>query len=113
MAALTTTVPAPSASGGAVCTPASASASDTLTLAQLQPGGVNLRISTSGTTSNVSVSDSGATPSGNPGTVTPIAMGATEVRYVFISPTQANLGTGLVTITSSSQTGLKYEVTPA
>lgn len=110
MAALTLTVPTTT---GAICTTASASASDTLTQTQLGSAGVNLRISTAGTTSNVSISDGGATPSSNPGTVTPIAMAATEVRYVYISPTQVNLGTGLVTITSSSQTNLKYEVTPA
>jgi hypothetical protein len=110
MAALTVTVPTTT---GAICTTASASASDTLTQAQLLPSGVNLRISTAGTTSNVSISDGGTTPSNNPGTVTAIAMAATEVRYAYISPTQVNLGTGLVTITSSSQTNLKYEVTPA
>jgi hypothetical protein len=110
MAALTLTVPT---GAGAICTPASASASDTVNQTQLGSSGVNLRISTAGTTSNVTISDSGATPSSNPGTVTPIAMGATEVRYAYISPSQANLGTGLVTITSSSQTNLKYEVVPA
>lgn len=110
MAALALTVPT---TAGAICTTASASASDTITQTQLGTAGVNLRISTAGTTSNVSISDSGATPSSNPGTVTPIAMGATEVRYAYISPTQVNLGTGLVTITSTSQTNLKYEVVPA
>jgi hypothetical protein len=110
MAALTLTVPTTT---GAVCTTASASPSDTITQTQLGTAGCNLRISTAGTASNVSISDGGATPSSNPGTVTPIAMGATEVRYAFISPSQANIGTGLVTITSTSQTLLKYEVTPA
>lgn len=110
MAALTLTVPTTT---GAICATASASASDTITNVQLGTAGCNLRISTAGTTSNVSISDAGVTPSNNAGTVVPIAMAATEVRYAYISPTQANLGTGLVTITSSSQTNLKYEVTPA
>lgn len=109
MAALNLTVPT---AAGAICTPNSASASDTLTQAQIGAG-VNLRISTAGTTSNVSISDAGLTPSGNAGTIVAIAMAATQVRYAFIGPTQANLGTGLVTITSTSQTNLIYEVTPA
>jgi hypothetical protein len=110
MAALTLTVPTTT---GAICTTASASASDTLTQTQLGSAGCNLRISTAGTISNVSISDGGTTPSNNPGTVTAIAMAATQVRYAYISPSQVNLGTGLVTITSSSQTALTYEVTPA
>jgi hypothetical protein len=98
---------------GTIVTPNAASASDTITQAQLGTRGVNLRIATAGTTSNISITDAGTTPSGNPGTITPIAMAATQVRYVYISPTQVNLGTGFVTVTSSSQTALTYEVIPA
>lgn len=110
MAALSLTVPT---GPGAIATPASASASDTLSQAVIGANGVNLRIQTAGTSSNVTISDGGATPASNPATVTAIAMAATQVRYAYISPAQVNLGTGLVTITSSSQTNLTYEVTPS
>lgn len=110
MAALSLTVPT---TPGAICTPNTASASDTLTQTQVGAG-VNVRIATSGTPSNVTISDASLTPgASNPATLTAIAMSATQVRYAFISPAQVNLGTGLVTITSSSQTGLTYEVVPA
>lgn len=98
---------------GTVVTPANASASDTIAQAVLGASGVNLRIATSGTTSNVSISDASLTPGGsNAATITPIAMSATQVRVVFISPAQCAPG-GNVTITSTSQTGLTYEVYPA
>jgi hypothetical protein len=110
MAALILAVPT---AAGAVVTAASASASDTLTQTQLGTQGVILRASTSGTASNVTVSDGGATPASNPASLTAVALGATATAAIYISPSQVNLGTGLVTITSSSQTGLKYEVFPA
>ena len=110
MAALTMSVPT---AAGTVVTSNAATASDTITQAQLGTQGVNIRIATSGTTSNVTISDSGTTPASNPAQVSAIAMGATQVRIAYISPAQVNLSTGLVTITSSSQTGLTYEVYPA
>lgn len=98
---------------GTVVTPAAASASDTISQAQLGTAGVNLRIATAGTTSNVSISDASLTPGGsNAATITAIAMAATQVRIVYISPQQCAPG-GNVTITSSSQTNLTYEVYPA
>jgi hypothetical protein len=110
MAALTMTVPT---GPGVTVTSNAASASDTLTQAQLGTQGVNLRIATSGTPSSVTVSDGNFTPASNPATLTAVTMGATAVKVVYISPTQVNLGTSLVTITSTSQTGLTYEVYPA
>ena len=110
MAALNLTVASPP---GAIATPNNASASDTLTQAQVGATGINLRIQTTGTGSNVTISDGGATPVSNPGTPSAIVMAATQVRYAYISPAQVNLGTGLVTITSTSQTGLTYEATQA
>jgi hypothetical protein len=77
------------------------------------PPGSTCASQTTGTTSERHDLRRRRYPVEQPGTVTPIAMGATADRYAYISPTQVNLGTGLVTITSSSQTNLKYEVTPA
>lgn len=111
MAALT--LQTPTGPGGAVVTANAASASDTITQAQLGTAGVLLRIATSGTLSNVTISDSGTTPANNPATVTAVALSATQIKVVYIAPSQVNLGTGVVTITSSSQTGLTYEVYPA
>jgi hypothetical protein len=110
MAALTLFNPT---TAGTIVTAAAASASDTISQAQLGTSGVNLRIATAGTTSNVTISDASLTPgASNPATTTPIAMAATQIRVVYISPAQCAPG-GTVTITSSSQTALTYEVYPA
>jgi hypothetical protein len=110
MAALTLFSPT---TAGTIVTPAAASASDTISQAQLGTQGVNLRIATAGTTSNVTISDASVTSgAGWPATVTAIAMAATQVRVAYISPAQCAPG-GNVTITSSSQTNLTYEVYPA
>jgi hypothetical protein len=110
MAALTLFNPT---TAGTIVTAAAASASDTISQAQLGTSGVNLRIATAGTTSNVTISDASLTPgASNPATTTPIAMAATQIRVVYISPAQCAPG-GNVTITSSSQTALTYEVYPA
>src|SRR5262245_40442832 len=111
MAALTLT--APTGPAPATVTPNSASASDTITQAQLGTAGVILRIQTTGTASNVTVSDSSTTAANNPATVTAIPMPATGIRALYINPKQYTPATGQVTITSTSQTGLTYEVYPA
>lgn len=110
MAALVMSTPT---AAGTIVTSNAASASDTISSTQLGTQGCNVRVQTTGTLSNVTFSDGGLTPASNPATVTAVAMGATQVRIVYVSPAQVNLGTGLVTITSSSQTGLTYEVYPA
>ena len=110
MAALTLNTPT---RPGAVVTPAAASASDTISRTVLGERGANLRIATAGTASNVTVSDSGTTPAGNPATVSAVAMGATQVKTVFVSPKQVDSSTGLVTITNTSTVALTYEVYPA
>lgn len=111
MAALTMTVP--QGPTPATVTRNAATASDTITQTQVGATGCVLRIETTGTVSNVTVSDAGTSGANNPATVTAIAMPATGQRLLFVSPTQVNLATGLVTITSSSQTGLFYEVYPS
>jgi hypothetical protein len=110
MAALTLFNPT---TAGTIVAPAAATASDTIAQAVLGVRGVNLRIATAGTTSNVTISDASLTPgASNPATTSAIAMAATQVRVVYISPAQCAAG-GNVTITSSSQTNLTYEVYPA
>jgi hypothetical protein len=108
VAALTMTVP--TGPTPATVTRNAASASDTISRLQLGANGVTLRIETTGTASNVTVSDAGLTSAGNAATPAAIAMPATGQRALHIAPSQADLGTGLVTVTSSSQTGLYYEV---
>lgn len=110
MAALTLTVPAPGT--GTVVTPLTPTASDTISLAILGDAGCNLRIQTAGTGSNITISDAGSTPAGSATTATAITQSATQVRTVYISPKRAD-SSGLVTITSSSQATMTYELYPA
>lgn len=107
MAALT---PQSVVTTGTTPVPITPTASDTIAGATSGPAGWNLRVITTGTASNISVLDPGFTPQSNPGTVTPLAAPATGVRMVFIPKQAASLASGNVTITSSSQTGLTYEL---
>jgi hypothetical protein len=91
-------------------TPITPTASDTIARTQFGPNGCVLRVITTGTASNISISDPGTTPSSNPGTVTPLAAPATGVRMLPIPLAAINPATDLATITSSSQTGLTYEL---
>jgi hypothetical protein len=84
-------------------------ASDTIPGSTAGPNGWFLRVITTGTASNISVLDPGATAISNPGTVTPLAAPATGVRMLLISRGAVN-GAGFVTITSSSQAGMTYEL---
>jgi hypothetical protein len=86
------------------------SASDTIAVATSGPVGWILRVITTGTLSNISVADPGFTPSSNPGTVTPLAAPATGVRMLLIPRQAASPSTGNVTVTSSSQAGMTYEL---
>ncbi|HTI26185.1 MAG TPA: hypothetical protein VL652_34670 [Kutzneria sp.] len=110
MAALTMSVPT---AGGTAVTVNNASASDTITQAQLGTQGCILLVRTAGTINTITISDGGATPAGNPASVSGVATVATGVKAFQISPSQVNLGTGLVTITSTPTTALTYEVYPA
>lgn len=91
----------------AVLTP---TASDTIARSQFGPNGCVLRVITAGTISNISILDPGTTPSSNPGTVTALAAPATGVRMLPIPLSAINPATDLATVTSSSQTGLTYEL---
>lgn len=91
-------------------TPITAALTDTIAGSSFGQQGVAVRIITSGTTTNVSVSDPGLTSSGNPGTVTPLAMPATGARMLLIPRSAINPSTGLATLTFSSITGVTYEL---
>jgi hypothetical protein len=104
---------APASGTGTVVTATTPTASDTISITLLGEAGCNLRIQTAGTGSNITISDAGVTPSGNATTATAITQGATQIRSVYISPKRADLTTGLVTITSSSQATMTYELYPA
>lgn len=86
-------------------------ASDTIAEASFGVNGVYMRVITTGTTTNVAVQDPGATPSGNPGTVTAVAAPATGVRMILIPRSAINPATGLATVTfSGALTGVTYEL---
>lgn len=101
-----------SISAGAFTTPApiTAALTDTVAGSSFGQQGVAVRVITSGTTTNVSVSDPGVTPSGNPADVTPLAMPATGVRMLLIPLSAINRTTGVATLTFSSITGVTYEL---
>jgi hypothetical protein len=87
------------------------SASDTIAASSFGVNGVYMRVITTGTSTNVSVLDPGATPSGNPGTVTAVAAPATGVRMVLIPNSAVNSSTGVATVTfSGALTGVTYEL---
>lgn len=110
MAALTLITPVGT---GTTVTATTPTASDTISTAVLGDQGCNLRVQTTGTLSNLTISDAGLTPAGSATTASAIAMSATQIKSIFISPKRADLTTGLVTITSSSQAGMSYELYPA
>jgi hypothetical protein len=110
MAALTMTTPV---STGAAVTINTGTASDTITATQLGTQGCNLIAITAGTINTITISDAGVTPANNPATVTGVATVATGQKVFYISPSQVNVGTGLVTITAAPATSLTYVLVPA
>ena len=107
MAALTSQSIVSTGTTPSVITP---SASDTIASGQFGSNGLALRVITTGTAANIAVLDPGRTPFGNPGTVTALAAPATGVRMVLIPLAAIDPATGAATVTSSSQTGLTYEL---
>lgn len=92
-------------------TPAAGSpGSDTIAASQFGPNGCVLRVITAGTPSNITLLDPGTTGLSNPGTVTPLAAPATGARWLPIPLAAINQSTQVATVTSSSQTGLTYEL---
>jgi hypothetical protein len=107
MAALVMSVPT---GPGVNVTINSSSGSDTITSTQLGSQGCNLVVRTAGTINTITVTDSGLTPASNPATVTGKATVATGTTAFYISPSQVNLGTGLVTVTAVPNTAVTYEL---
>lgn len=110
MAALVMTTPTAS---GAAITINTATASDTITQTQLGAQGCNLIVVTAGTINTITISDGGSTPASNPATVSGVATVATGQKVFYVSPSQVNLGTGLVTVTAAPNTALTYVLVPA
>lgn len=96
-------------STGTTPVPITPTASDTIPGGTAGPNGWFMRVITTGTASNISVLDPGTTSIGNPGTVTALPAPATGSRMLLI-PRAAVNSSGVATVTSSSQTGLTYEL---
>jgi hypothetical protein len=107
---MTLMVPQSVVTTGTTPTPITPTASDTINGSTAGTDGWNLRVITTGTLSNISVLDPNFTIQGNPGTVTALAAPATGVRMLLVPKSAINPATGLVTITSSSQAGMTYEL---
>lgn len=91
--------------------PITAASSDTIAEGQFGPNGCHVRVITTGTVTNVSVSDPGVTPGlGNAGTVVPLATPATGSRMLLIPRGAINPTTLVATINFSSITGVTYEL---
>jgi len=112
MAALTATVPT---TGGTTVTPGNVAASDTVARAVMGPKGAYLKIINGNAgTDNVTITDPGVTPAGNPlagGTLSASLTTGTSKMF-HIKPEQVNTATGVVTITHSVTTTVTYELYP-
>lgn len=94
--------------------PITPAASDTIAESSFGPAGVNIRVITTGTATDVAVLDPGTTAIGNAGTVTPQTMPATGSRQWLIPRGALNPATGVATVTfSGARTGVTYELTRA
>ncbi len=97
---------------GALTTPSAItpSASDTIAEAQMGPNGCLMRVITTGTATNVSITDPGFSPMGNAGTSASLAAPATGSRMLPI-PRSALNSSGVATVTfSGALTGVTYEL---
>lgn len=108
---MTLMVPQSVVQTGTTPTPITPTASDTINGTTAGPTGWVLRVITAGTLSNISVLDPTLTQLGNPGTVTALAAPATGNRMLFIPKAAVN-SSGFVTVTSSSQAAMTYELYP-
>ena len=112
MAALAATTPTNS---GTVTAGAAVASSDTINVSAMGSLGVYLFINNGGgSPDNVTISDAGLTPAGNPlatGSIADTVTNGTAQIYV-IRPAQANPTTNLVTITHSFITSVTYQMWP-
>lgn len=96
-------------SAGQTVTPASVTASDTISGDQMGPNGCIHEVITVGTGCNVSISDPGSTSMGNAGTVTPVAVGTNTRKKFFIPRSAINPATGVATVAYSATTAITSE----
>jgi len=108
VAALTSTT---ITTAGVAASASAVAASDTIAEAEFGSTGVILRIINGGaSTDNVSVADPGLTPSGNAGTVTPVAVATGVTKIVFIPRSAIDPSTLVATVTHDYTTSVTYEL---
>jgi len=96
---------------GLLAAPAAVAASDTISGDVVPPGGLIYRvINGNAAPDNVSLSDGGATPVGNAGTVTPVAVANATTKTFLITQAHINRTTNLVTITHSITATVTFEL---
>ena len=96
---------------GVAITPANVAASDTIAAALLGTKGANLEIlNGSASADNMTISDAGASPAGTPAVSYPATVAAGQNKVFYIAPSQADLTTGLVTITHSQTPTVTYKL---
>lgn len=113
MAALSATTPT---LAGTVTAGAAVAASDTIAQSVMGSLGVYLLITNAGAgVDNVTISDAGLTPAGNPlpsGNMALDAVSTGTSQIYIIRPAQVNPSTGLVTVAHSQPTGVTYQMWP-
>jgi hypothetical protein len=93
------------AAGLAPATVSAAGGGDTVALASSTDDRSFLEvINGGGSPITVTVADPGATPAGNPATVTPISVAASATKLIPLSPNSVNTSTGVISITYSAVT---------
>jgi len=96
---------------GLLAAPAAVSASDTIAGDLIPAAGLLYRVINGGASpDNVSISDGGTTPKGNPGTVTPVVVTNATTKTIRITRNDIVPATNLVTITHSFTTSVTYEL---
>jgi hypothetical protein len=112
MAALSAIAPSNS---GTASTGAAVASSDTIAQSIMGSRGCFLDIiNAGGSTDNITISDAGSTPAGNPLTGGTIAgsVGAGASKVFYVRPEQVTPATGLVTVTHSFTTTVTYKLYP-
>jgi hypothetical protein len=105
-----------SVSNGALTTPnaLTPAASDTFARTQFGPTGIQIRVITTGTATDVTVTDPTTTGLSNAGTPPTLSCPATGVRLTFIPLAAINPATDNATVNfSGARTGVTYEATRA
>jgi hypothetical protein len=95
---------------GTLSPPAAVASSDTISAADVGSRGALLRVICGATPATVTVADPGATPSGNAGTPTAVAVGAAAAKHIYIPPTAVNPSTGVATVAYSATSSVTCEL---